>query len=71
MLAWRASATAVVGYPGVPVVVMGVTNRSYGYLPPREVFGQGLYQEQQSPYQPGCMELTLEAASRGIADLVR
>ena len=58
-------------YPGVPIVVMGVTNRSYGYLPPRELYGKGLYQEQQSPYEPGCMELALEAASHAVAELVR
>ena len=57
-------------FPGVPVVVMGVTNRSYGYLPPRELFGKGLYQEQQSPYAPGCMELTLNAAVEGVASLM-
>ena len=58
-------------FPGVPVVVMGVTNRSYGYLPPRELFGKGIYQEQQSPYAAGCMELTVEAAAEGIAGLMR
>jgi hypothetical protein len=57
-------------FPGVPVVVMGVTNRSYGYLPPRDLFGKGIYQEQQSPYAAGCMELTVDGAVAGIARML-
>ena len=54
-------------FPDVPVVVMGVTNGSFSYLPPRDLFGKGIYQEQQAPFAAGCMELTVDAALEGIA----
>jgi hypothetical protein len=54
-------------FPESPVWVLGVTNGDLGYLPPRESYGTGVYQEVQSPYQPGCFEATVEAAKRGIA----
>lgn len=46
----------------VPVLIMGCTNGSVGYLPPRESYGSGLYQEQQSPFAAGCLEQTIEAS---------
>lgn len=49
-----------------PVLVLGCTNGATGYLPPRELYGSGLYQEQQSPFAPGCLEQTIEAAERGL-----
>jgi hypothetical protein len=52
-----------------PLLVLGVTNGALGYLPPRETYGRGLYQEQQSPYAPGCLEATIEAAAAGLGEL--
>ncbi|MCS7290612.1 MAG: hypothetical protein NZ699_15895 [Roseiflexus sp.] len=51
-----------------PVLVLGCTNGALGYLPPRHVYGSGLYQEQQSPFLPGCLEQTIAAA---ISELER
>jgi hypothetical protein len=53
-------------FPDTPIFVLGVTNGSLGYLCPRETYGTGRYQEMQSPYQPGCLEATIEAAIQGI-----
>lgn len=57
-------------FPGKPIMVCGVTNGTVGYLPPRETYGQGRYQEQQSPYAPGCLEATIEAAVEGVAQVL-
>jgi hypothetical protein len=52
-----------------PVLVLGCTNGTLGYLPPRDVYGSGLYQEQQSPFLPGCLEQTITAAITGLESL--
>ena len=57
-------------FPGRPLLVLGVTNGTLGYLPPKEIYGTGIYQEWQSPYAPGCMETVIEAAAQGIAQLM-
>lgn len=57
-------------FPDTPVWVLGVTNGGLGYLPPRETYGTGRYQEVQSPYRPGCLEDTIDAAKRGIASML-
>jgi hypothetical protein len=56
-------------FPGTPVFVLMTTNGGVGYLPPRETFGSGRYQEQQSPYAPGCLEEAIEAAAAALAEL--
>ena len=45
------------------LLVLGTTNRTMGYLSPEETYGTGLYQEQQSPFAPGCLEQTMIAAA--------
>lgn len=57
-------------FPDNPVLVLGITNGGVGYLPPRDTYGSGLYQEVQSPYQPGCLEATIDAAKQGIATVL-
>lgn len=52
-----------------PVLVLGCTNGTLGYLPPRDTYGSGLYQEQQSPFLPGCLEQTIAAAISGLESL--
>jgi len=56
-------------FAGTPLLVMGVTNRTLGYLSPEETYGTGLYQEQQSPFAPGCLEQALEAAAASLGEL--
>lgn len=56
-------------FPDTPLIVMGVTNGTLGYLSPRETYGKGLYQEWQSPYAPGCLEMATAEAEKGVERL--
>jgi hypothetical protein len=56
-------------FAGTPVLVVTTTNGGVGYLCPRETYGSGLYQEQQSPYAPGCLEDAIEAAAEALSGL--
>ena len=56
-------------FAGTPVLVLMMTNGDVGYLPPRETYSSGRYQEQQSPFASGCLERTIEAASEALAGL--
>jgi hypothetical protein len=56
-------------FEGTPVLVLMTTNGGVGYLPPRETYGSGRYQEQQSPFAPGCLEQAIEAAADAFARL--
>ena len=56
-------------FSGTPLLVLGVTNRTIGYLSPEETYGTGLYQEQQSPFAPGCLEQTIEMAADALEEL--
>ena len=58
-------------FAGTPVLVLGVTNRTMGYLSPEDTYGTGLYQEQQSPFAPGCLEQTIEVAAEALEELRR
>ncbi len=58
-------------FPGLALLVLGVTNGTLGYLPPRDTYGKGIYQEWQSPYAPGCLEKTTAAAIAGVRELFR
>ena len=56
-------------FAGTPLLVLETTNRTMGYLSPEETYGTGLYQEQQSPFAPGCLEQTMEVAASTLAEL--
>jgi hypothetical protein len=56
-------------FAGTPLMVLNMTNGTLGYLPPRESYDSGRYQEQQSPYAPGCLEQTIEAAAAALDEL--
>ena len=56
-------------FAGTPLLVLGVTNRTIGYLSPEETYGTGLYQEQQSPFAPGCLEQTIEVAAGALEEI--
>lgn len=58
-------------FPQIPLFVLGITNSTVGYMPPQETYGKGIYQEQQSPYLPGCLEKVTESATEGLARLFR
>lgn len=54
-------------FPGVAIVVMGLAG-GWGpsYLPPREVYGRGIYQESIALLAPGSLERLIEAAGDAI-----
>jgi hypothetical protein len=56
-------------FAGTPVLALMMTNGGVGYLPPRETYGSGRYQEQQSPFAAGCLERTIEAAAEALGKL--
>jgi hypothetical protein len=49
-----------------PIMVLGVTNGSMGYLCPAETYGTGRYQEKQSPFKPGSLERAIAGATAGV-----
>jgi hypothetical protein len=57
-------------FPGKALIIMGVSNGTLGYLCPRDTYGRGIYQEIQSPYQPGCLEQTIEAISEMLEQIL-
>ncbi len=58
-------------FAGTPLLVLMTVNGGVGYLPPRDTYGSGRYQEQQSPYAPGCLEEAIEAAAGALSKLRR
>ena len=87
MWTWRLGQAALVAIPNepytlfqlslrrrfgaVPLFVLGVTNGTLGYLAPRDSYGKGIYQEQQSPYAPGGLEQTIAEAGDAVEALFR
>ena len=57
-------------FAGTPLLVLGVTNGSAGYLTPQELYGRGIYQERQSPFASGCLEATIAAAEHGLEQVI-
>jgi hypothetical protein len=59
-------------FPGVPILVTPLTNDSdASYLPPRELYGRGIYQEEIAILAPGCLEAVTEKTARRIEALLR
>jgi hypothetical protein len=57
-------------FPGRAIAVLNVTNGSYAYLPPREIYGLDQYQVWQTPFAAGCLEQTIEACARAISEVI-
>lgn len=57
-------------FAGHPILVLGVTNGTLGYLCPAETYGTGRYQEKQSPFMPGSLERAIAAAAAGISGVL-
>lgn len=58
-------------FPGVAIVVMGLAG-AWGpsYLPPRDVYGRGIYQESIALLAPGSLERLIEAAGDAIETML-
>jgi hypothetical protein len=57
-------------FPDLPIVVCSLAN-GWGpsYLPPAELYGQGIYQESVAVLAPGCLEAVIAEAAGRIARL--
>jgi hypothetical protein len=57
-------------WPEAPIMVMTLAG-GWGpsYLPPRELYGKGIYQESVSALAPGCLETLIEAIDEGMKTL--
>jgi hypothetical protein len=53
-----------------PIMVLGVTNGSLGYLCPAETYGTGRYQEKQSPFKPGSLERAIAGSVAGVQQVL-
>ncbi|MEX0792590.1 MAG: alkaline ceramidase [Pirellulaceae bacterium] len=53
-----------------PVICMNLINGSLGYLPPADRYDEDIYPVWQTPFDRGCLELTLAAARKSIHDLL-
>jgi hypothetical protein len=53
-----------------PVVVMNLVNGACGYLPPRDLYGQQLYQVWQTPFERGSLERLIETAGESLQSIV-
>ena len=54
-------------FPQLAIVVANHTNGSFNYLPPRQYFGNGAYEQDCTDYGAGALETVIEAA----ADMIR
>ena len=56
-------------FPDHPIAVMNLVNGACGYLAPRELYDQDIYQVWQSPFERGCLERVLAACGQAIRKL--
>ncbi|QDU60244.1 Neutral/alkaline non-lysosomal ceramidase [Planctomycetes bacterium Pan216] len=57
-------------FPDRVVVVMNLINGSIGYLPPATLYDHDHYAVWQTPFERGCLELTIEAMSQAIHHVI-
>ena len=59
-------------FPGVAIIVLTLINGSRAaYLPTRECYGKGIYQESIAVLAPGCLEQVIEAVGQQIAEWLK
>jgi hypothetical protein len=59
-------------FPGVPIMVLTLINGSrVAYLPTRDCYGKGIYQESIAVLAPGCLEQVIEAVGQQIAEWLK
>ena len=52
------------------IAVMNIVNGSVGYLPPRELYGKDIYQEWQTPFAAGSLELLIKTAIQVAGEVI-
>ena len=56
-------------FPSAPIIIATVVNGwRPAYLPTRETYGLGIYQEQVAVLAPGCLEAVIDTVSQQIAE---
>ena len=53
-------------FPALAIIVMNDTNGSFNYLPPRDYYGNGAYEQESADFGAGSLEIVIDAA----ADLI-
>ncbi len=58
-------------FPDSPIVVASIAN-GWGpsYMPPRDVYGKGVYQESIAALAPGCLETAIDTLSARIGEMI-
>lgn len=52
------------------IAVMNIVNGGIGYLPPRELYGKDIYQEWQTPFAAGSLELLIKSAIQVVKEVI-
>ena len=50
--------------------VMNLVNGGIGYLPPIELYGKDIYQEWQTPFAAGSLELLIKSAKQVVEEVI-
>ena len=58
-------------FPNTPIIIASISN-GWGpsYLPPRELYGKGIYQESIAALAPGSLETLIDTLSKRIGNLL-
>jgi len=57
-------------FPGQAIAILNITNGSYAYLPPQEIYELDQYQVWQTPFAAGCLEQMIETCARAISEVM-
>lgn len=57
-------------FPERTLICMNLINGSIGYLPPAELYETDVYPVWQTPFDRGCLELTIESMTQAIRDVL-
>ena len=52
------------------VAVMNIVNGGIGYLPPKELYNKDIYQEWQTPFATGSLELLIKTATEVVEKII-
>ncbi len=58
-------------FPDCTLICMNLTNGSMGYLPPAPLYDRDIYPVWQTPFDRGSLELTLDAFTGAIEDVLK
>lgn len=58
-------------FPERTILCMNLINGSVGYLPPENLYSIDVYPVWQTPFDRGCLEVTLRAMTQAICDIVK